>query len=80
MMVHDKAKVFEIKANLEAEMNTPTLSGGIEGEFGMTKNNLSRSTETSMSFVLGLFVFTDLHAICSHQRDMERRRFYQGSY
>ncbi|KAI9163802.1 hypothetical protein HJFPF1_05429 [Paramyrothecium foliicola] len=49
MKVHDKSKVFEIKAGLEAEMSTPTISGKIEADFGMEKKNLSRSTETTIS-------------------------------
>jgi len=49
MKVHDKSKVFEIKAGLEAEMNTPTISGKIEADFGMEKKNLSRSTETTIT-------------------------------
>ncbi|KAK4169843.1 hypothetical protein QBC43DRAFT_283408 [Cladorrhinum sp. PSN259] len=47
--VHDKSKVFEIKAGIEAEMNTPTISGKVEAEFGMEKKNLSKSTETTIS-------------------------------
>ncbi|KAH7142929.1 hypothetical protein B0J13DRAFT_596179 [Dactylonectria estremocensis] len=47
--VHDKAKVFEIKAGLEAELNTATISGEVKADFGMEKNSLNKSTETTIS-------------------------------
>ena len=47
--VLDKSKIFEIKASLEAELNTPAIGGKVEGAFEMTKNNLSRDTETTVT-------------------------------
>ncbi|KAF5535184.1 hypothetical protein FMEXI_10935 [Fusarium mexicanum] len=47
--VHDKSTIFKIKARLKAEMSTPTISGKIKANFGMEKNNLSKSTETTIS-------------------------------
>ncbi|KAK4205404.1 hypothetical protein QBC40DRAFT_320121 [Triangularia verruculosa] len=49
MKVHDKSKIFEIKAGLEAEMSTPTVSGSIKADFAMEKNKLSKETETTIS-------------------------------
>ncbi|KAK0642160.1 hypothetical protein B0T16DRAFT_311671, partial [Cercophora newfieldiana] len=49
MKVHDKSKIFEIKAGLEAEMSTPTISGKVTADFNMQKNNLSKETETTIS-------------------------------
>ena len=49
MKVHDKSKVFAIKAGLEGEMNTPTISGGVKVDFGTEKSNLNSSTETTIS-------------------------------
>ena len=57
MKFHDKVKVFEIKAGLEAEMNTPTISGKVTVDFGMEKNNLSKSTKTSTFSLPGSICF-----------------------
>jgi hypothetical protein len=45
----NKAKIFEIKAGLEAEMNTPSVSGEIKGDFEMAKNNSNSETETTIA-------------------------------
>ncbi|RGP72364.1 hypothetical protein FLONG3_6760 [Fusarium longipes] len=49
MKVLDKAKVFEIKAKLEGELKQPTVQGKLQAEADITKNNLSQSTETTIS-------------------------------
>ncbi|KAK3311878.1 hypothetical protein B0H66DRAFT_644835 [Apodospora peruviana] len=49
MKVHDKSKIFEIKAGLEAEMSTPTISDKVTADFNMQKNNLSKETEKTIS-------------------------------
>lgn len=49
MKIADKSKVFEIKASLEAELTTPSLSGGVKGTFEMTKKNITSDTETTIA-------------------------------
>lgn len=47
--VLDKSKIFEVKAELEAEINQGAISGGITGKVNIEKNDLSSSTETTIS-------------------------------
>lgn len=49
MKVHDSEKIFEIKVALEAEMTAPTVSGKVEGRFEMTKKNLAKNAETTIT-------------------------------
>jgi len=49
MKVMNKAKIFEIKAGLEAEMTTPSVSGKVKGDLAITKNNKSSDTETTIA-------------------------------
>jgi hypothetical protein len=56
--VHDKSKVFDVKAGLEAEMNQPSISGKVEGKVHIEKSEMSRSTETSTSFSLAQYLLS----------------------
>ena len=47
--VLDKSKVFQIKAGIEAEMTTPTISGKIEAEANIDKSTLNKETETTIA-------------------------------
>ncbi|KAJ5263841.1 hypothetical protein N7478_011446 [Penicillium angulare] len=49
MKIADKSKVFEIKAHLEAELTTPSLSGAVSGNFEMAKKNITSDTETTIA-------------------------------
>ncbi|KAJ5080927.1 hypothetical protein N7456_013637 [Penicillium angulare] len=49
MKIADKSKVFEIKASLEAELTTPSVSGAVKGTFEMTKNSITSDTETTIA-------------------------------
>lgn len=47
--VLDKSKIFTIKAGLEAELTTPSLSGKVEAKVSIEKENLDKMTETTIS-------------------------------
>ncbi|KAJ5547188.1 hypothetical protein N7494_004773 [Penicillium frequentans] len=49
MRIADKSKVFQIKASLEAELTTPSLSGAVTGSFEMAKKNITSETETTIA-------------------------------
>lgn len=49
MKVFDKDKIFEIKAELEAELTTPSLAGKVSGKFEKTKKELAKNTETTIT-------------------------------
>ncbi|KAJ5646646.1 hypothetical protein N7490_003018 [Penicillium lividum] len=49
MKIADKSKVFNIKASLEAELNTPSVSGSVKGDFEKTKNEITSNTETTIA-------------------------------
>ncbi|KAJ5946379.1 hypothetical protein N7454_003218 [Penicillium verhagenii] len=49
MKIADKSKVFEIKAHLEAELTTPSVSGAVSGEFEKAKKESTKNTETTIA-------------------------------
>ncbi|OJJ42180.1 hypothetical protein ASPZODRAFT_35469, partial [Penicilliopsis zonata CBS 506.65] len=49
MKVNDKSKIFDIKAHLEAELSTASIGGKVEANADITKESLSRDTETTIA-------------------------------
>ncbi|CAO2650018.1 Nn.00g013100.m01.CDS01 [Neocucurbitaria sp. VM-36] len=47
--VKDKTKTSKIQAALEATLGTPALTGAIQGEGGITKDDIQTSTETTIT-------------------------------
>lgn len=49
MKVTDKAKIFEIKADLEAKVKTGALDVKAKAHFDMTKDSINKNTETTIA-------------------------------
>lgn len=47
--VLDKSKIFQVKAAIEAEMTTPSISGEVKAQVDIAKSSLNKETETTVA-------------------------------